>query len=144
MVRYTSERQLPLEGFVLPFGGKLNPENCWMNLGRRIPWDDLAKGYHKKVSIGRGIPAKNARLEIGAVIIKYKLTLSNEETVLQIQENPYLQYFVGLSRYQENPSFTPSVMSTLICRKNMLLFVHTQPRRFDYEQIHCDTHQRRT
>ncbi|GAB6194620.1 hypothetical protein JCM39068_43760 [Desulfocastanea catecholica] len=47
---------------------------------------------------------------IGAVIIKHKLTLSDEETetVLQIQENPYLQYFIGLSRYQEEPAFAPS------------------------------------
>ena len=27
MIRYTSDRQLTLEGFSLPFGGKLNPEN---------------------------------------------------------------------------------------------------------------------
>jgi transposase, IS5 family len=53
------------------------------------------------MSAKRGRPAKNARLVIGAVIIKHKLNLSGEETVLQIQENPYLQYFVRLSRYQE-------------------------------------------
>ena len=46
---------------------------------------------------------------IGAVIIKHKLILSDEETVLQIQENPYLQYFIGLSRYQEEPAFAPSL-----------------------------------
>ena len=109
MIRYTSERQLSLEGFTLPFGGKLNPENRWVKLGRRIPWDELSKGYYKKMSADRGRPAKNARLVIGAVIIKHKLNLSDEETVLQIQENPYLQYFVGLSRYQEEPAFAPSL-----------------------------------
>jgi GTPase SAR1 family protein len=46
---------------------------------------------------------------IGAVIIKHKLNLSYEETVLQIQENHYLQYFIGLSRYQEEPAFAPSL-----------------------------------
>jgi hypothetical protein len=100
---------MSLEGFTLPFGGKLNPENRWVKLGQRIPWDELAKGYHKKMSATRGRPAKNARLVIGAVIIKHKLNLSDEETVLQIQENPYLQYFVGLSRYQEEPAFAPSL-----------------------------------
>ena len=109
MIRYTSEHQLPLAGFVLPFGGKLNPENRWVKLARRIPWDELAKGYHKKMSADRGRPGKNARLVIGAVIIKHKLVLSDEETVLQIQENPYLQYFVGLARYQEEPAFAPSL-----------------------------------
>ena len=45
-------------------------------------------------------PGKDARLVIGAVIIKHKLNLSDEEAVLQIQENPYLQYFVGFSSYK--------------------------------------------
>jgi hypothetical protein len=46
---------------------------------------------------------------IGAVIIKHKLNLSDEETVLQIQENPYLQCFIGLSQYQEAAPFAPSL-----------------------------------
>jgi len=100
---------MSLEGFTLPFGGRLNPQNRWVKLSRRIPWDELAKGYHKRLTADRGRPAKNARLVIGAVIIKHKLTLSDEETVLQIQENPYLQYFIGLSRYQEEPPFAPSL-----------------------------------
>ncbi len=41
---------------------------------------------------------------IGAVIIKHKLCLSDRETVAQIQENPYLQYFVGLPGYQRRLS----------------------------------------
>jgi len=100
---------MTLEGFTLPFGGRLNPENRWVKLSQRIPWDELAKGYHSRLTADRGRPAKNARMVIGAVIIKHKLTLSDEETVLQIQENPYLQYFIGLSRYQEEPAFAPSL-----------------------------------
>ncbi|MGB1984374.1 MAG: transposase [Porticoccaceae bacterium] len=33
------------------------------------------------------------------MIIKYKLCLSDEETVAQVEENSYLQYFVGLPGY---------------------------------------------
>ena len=33
------------------------------------------------------------RIALGALIIKEKLKLSDEETVEQIRENPYLQYF---------------------------------------------------
>lgn len=109
MIGNTSERQLSLEGFILSFGGKLNPENRWVKLSARIPWDELAKDYHTKLAADRGRPAKNARMVIGAVIIKHRLTLSDEETVMQIQENPYLQYFIGLSRYQEEPAFAPSL-----------------------------------
>jgi hypothetical protein len=64
------------------------------------PWDALAEGYYRSFSASQGRPAKDARLVIGAVIIKHKLCLSDEETVQQIQENPYLQYFVGLPGYQ--------------------------------------------
>jgi transposase, IS5 family len=109
MIRYTSERQLPLDGFLLPFGGRLSSSNRWVKLSRTIPWDDLVKGYHDKMNSGHGRPAKNGRLVIGAVIIKHKLNLSDEETVLQIQENPYLQYFVGFSRYHDKLPFVPSL-----------------------------------
>ena len=63
----------------------MNPQNRWVKLSRRIPRDELAKGYHRRLTADRGRPAKNARMVIGAVIIKHKLTLSDEETVLQIQ-----------------------------------------------------------
>jgi hypothetical protein len=71
-------------------------------------WDELAEGYHQGLADTQGLPAKDARLVIGAVIIKHKLCLSDRETVGQIQENPYLQYFVGMSGYQMEAVFTPS------------------------------------
>ncbi|NBU76758.1 MAG: transposase [Planctomycetes bacterium] len=42
-----------------------------------------------------GAPAKSVRLAFGAIYIKQRLGLSDKETVLQIQENPYLQFFLG-------------------------------------------------
>ena len=109
MIRYKSNRQLTLEGFDLPFGGKLNPENRWVKWSRTIPWDDLATGYYQAMDGSRGRPCKDARLIIGAVIIKHKLNLSDEETVLQIQENPYLQFFTGFSTYRDEQPFAPSL-----------------------------------
>ncbi len=117
MIRYKSDRQLSLEGFHLPFGGKLNPENRWIRWSKSIPWDDLAAGYYKSMSSTQGRPGKDARLVIGSVIIKHKLNLSDEETVLQIQENPYLQYFVGFSTYSDQPPFTPTLFVEI--RKRM-------------------------
>jgi transposase, IS5 family len=75
MIRYTVERQLSLEGLTLLFGGKLYPENRWVKFGQGILWDQLSKGYYKKMSADRGRPAKNAWLVIGAAIIKHKLNL---------------------------------------------------------------------
>ena len=51
------------------------------------------------------------------MIIKHKLCLSDEETVQQIQENPYLQYFVGLPGYQMQVPFVPSLFVEI--RKRM-------------------------
>ncbi len=59
---------------------------------------------------GQERPAKDARLVIGGVVIKHKQCLSDEETVQQIQENPYPQYFVGLPGYQMQAPFVPSLL----------------------------------
>jgi len=117
MIRYTSSKQLSLDGFSLPFGGSLNPKNRWVKWSEVIPWDDLAACYYKTMNPGKGRPGKDARLVIGAMIIKHKLTLSDEETVMQIQENPYLQYFVGFSSYVDKPPFAPSLFVDI--RKRM-------------------------
>lgn len=53
---------------------------------------------------------------IGALIIKHKMNLSDEETILAIQENPYMQYFVGLSEFTDQPIFDSSLFVT-ICKR---------------------------
>jgi hypothetical protein len=106
-----------LEGFSLPFGGQLNPKNRWVKWSEVIPWDGLAAGYYSTMNSNQGRPCKDARLVIGAMIIKHKLTLSDEETVMQIQENPYLQYFVGFPKYKDEPPFAPSLFVEI--RKRM-------------------------
>lgn len=49
-------------------------------------------------------------MALGALIIKEKLGTSDEETVEQIRENPYLQYFLGLSEYSNEATFEASMM----------------------------------
>ncbi|HQQ86121.1 MAG TPA: IS5 family transposase [Candidatus Marinimicrobia bacterium] len=53
------------------------------------------------------------RVAIGALIIKHFKQLSDEETIQEIQENPYLQYFLGYSSYQFKPGFDPSLFVTI-------------------------------
>ncbi|HED39418.1 MAG TPA: hypothetical protein ENJ13_03200 [Chromatiales bacterium] len=43
-----------------------------------IPWGALVEGYYQSLSGTQGRPSKDARLVIGAVIIKYKLCLFDE------------------------------------------------------------------
>jgi len=117
MIRYRSSKQLSLEGFETPFQTALDKYNRWVKLSECLPWDELAEGYYQSLSSYHGRPAKDARLVIGAVIIKHKLCLSDEETVQQIQENPYLQYFVGLPDYSAEQPFAPSLFVEI--RKRM-------------------------
>jgi hypothetical protein len=98
-----------LPGFEKFFGIALDKQNRWVKLSEVIPWDEFAKAYNQNMSFGKGRPAKPARLVIGAVIIKHKLCLSDEETIDQIRENPYLQYFVGLPTFQTEAPFAPSL-----------------------------------
>ena len=117
MIRYSSHRQLSLAQFDWPFQTTLDENNRWVKMSQCIPWDELAEGYCQSLSARQGRPAKDPRLVIGAVIIKHKLCLSDEETVAQIQENPYLQFFVGLSGYQMRAPFAPSLFVEI--RKRM-------------------------
>ena len=117
MIRTTSSKQLTVAEFDWPFETTLDKNNRWVKLSDCIPWDELAESYYQGLPADRGRPLKDARLVIGAVIIKHKLCLSDVETVLQIQENPYLQYFVGLSGYQAKAPFAPSLLVEI--RKRM-------------------------
>jgi hypothetical protein len=117
MIRTTSSKQLTIAEFDWPFDTALDKHNRWVKLSACIPWDELAESYYQGFTADRGRPMKEARLVIGAVIIKHKLCLSDVETVQQIQENPYLQFFVGLSGYQTAEPFAWSLFVEI--RKRM-------------------------
>src|SRR5690606_29312312 len=109
----SSEQQMILpDDFFLPFGGKLNKNNRWVKLAQMIPWWKVEQHYEKQFkSSTRGQKAYSVRVALGALIIQERLGLSNRETVQQITENPYLQYFLGLPRFQEEPPFHPSLLT---------------------------------
>jgi transposase, IS5 family len=110
MIRYHPQ-QTQFVDFYLPFGGKLLADNRWVKLATMIPWQEVEECYINKLTgSGMGAPAKSGRIAFGALIIKERLGITDEETVAQISENPYLQYFLGLHEYQEKPLFDPSMM----------------------------------
>ena len=96
--------------FEFPCGGKLSTENRWVLMAEIIPWSEFEGEYVKNFSQKMGAPALPFRMALGALIIKEKLRISDEETVEQIRENPYLQYFIGLTKYQEEAPFDASMM----------------------------------
>jgi hypothetical protein len=79
--------------FELPFEGKLDVQNRWVIMAELIPWAEFEAKYASLFAEEIGAPAKSFRMALGALIIKEKLGSSDRETVEQIKENPYLQYF---------------------------------------------------
>lgn len=121
MYRRPTPGQLSFENFYLPFGGKLSGENRWVKLAQLIPWEEFEEQYAEQMSDGMGAPAKSFRMALGALIIKERLGTSDAETVEQIRENPYLQYFLGLSEYSDRAPFDASMMVHFRKRLNQQL-----------------------
>ena len=96
--------------FELSFGGELREGNRWVVLAELIPWDEIEAKYAACFREGNGRPALSVRVALGALVIKERLRISDEETVEQIQENHYLQYFLGYESYCDEKPFDPSLM----------------------------------
>lgn len=106
-----NQRQLQFENFSLPFGGKLRSDNRWVKLAKFIPWEEFEAEYAKTLaSQDKGPPAMSVRVALGTLIIKERLGTSDEETVEQISENPYLQYFLGFKSFKLERPFDPSML----------------------------------
>ena len=107
--KYHSVNQMTIPGFETPFSRQLDPNNRWVKLSMIIPWDALVGLYDKTLKGTTGRPPKNGRVIMGAMIIKHYCDFSDEETILNIQENMYMQYFCGYSSYDPSPAFDSSL-----------------------------------
>ena len=104
-------RQPEFVDFYLPFSGRLNASNRWVQLAELMPWDEVERCYSESLAgTGMGAPAKTGRMAYGALVIKERLGITDEETAEQVCENPYLQYFLGLQEYRDGNVFDPSMM----------------------------------
>ena len=107
---FVSPSQLVLVGFETPFSQKLSRANRWVVLAEKIPWDEICNVYTKQVGINHtGRPPISPRIVIGSLIIKHMCNLDDRETVAQIAENMYMQYFLGYSSFDPEPPFDASL-----------------------------------
>jgi len=107
---YISPSQLTLTGFESPFSQTLDPNNRWVILAHKIPWDILVDTYLYQLNNSEtGADAINPRVAIGSMILKHICNMSDRETVLQIQENMYMQYFIGYTSFSTEAPFDPSL-----------------------------------
>ena len=100
----------PPEKFELPFEGKLSQDNRWVIMANLIPWEEFEEEYAQNFAEDIGAPALPFRMALGSLILKEKLGISDRETVGQIKENPYLQYFIGQNYYSKKAPFDASLL----------------------------------
>ena len=109
MYRINSVAQNKVENFDLQTITHLDEENRGVKLAELIPWSEFETEYASQFSDSMGAPAKPFRMALGALIIKERLRTSDEETVEQIKESPYLQYFLGLPGFSKKAPFEASM-----------------------------------
>lgn len=107
---YVSPSQPLLDGFITPFSKHLNRLNRWVVLAQKIPWDELVSIYIGQLGNGKtGASGINPRIVLGSLIIKHICNLSDRETIEQIQENMYMQYFIGYNSFSDEAPFDASL-----------------------------------
>lgn len=111
MYRHNQNQLIFPHEFFLPFGGQLNPDNRWCQYAAIIPWAEIETRYAKNFkNLKTGNSAYSVRMAFGTLFIQNLKGLSDRETVEEIAENPYLQYFIGLTGFVQKPPFDPSLM----------------------------------
>lgn len=99
--------------FAMPFGGEINPDNRWVRKRDLFPWTYIEELYEETLSgSDKGCAAIAASVAFGAIYIQEFFGITDRETVAQIQENPYLQYFIGYQSYRPEEPFDHSQMVT--------------------------------
>lgn len=110
MYRSKQHQQLEFSDFYLPFSGYLDPENRWIQLARLVPWPLVEEIYHEDLCEDFGAQIVPSRTALGALLVKERLGLTDRETVEALQENPYLQFFIGLEEFTQEKPFDASLM----------------------------------
>jgi IS5 family transposase len=119
MYRKSEQFSITPENFELSPGTKLSPDNRWIIMAELIPWAEFEEEYALNFSDEKGAPAKSFRMALGSLIIQEKLGISDRETVEQIKENPYLQYFIGLKSYSFEAPLAASMLVYFRQRMNV-------------------------
>lgn len=109
MIKYDSQYQTKITEFSNLYQLKLDGNNRWIQLGSVLPWDKLVSLLSGKYDFTKGSKGIDPRVIIGALIVKHKLTLTDEETIEIIRENPYIQFFLGFTQFNPEPIFSPSL-----------------------------------
>lgn len=143
MYRKVEAPPTPPSQFELPFEGKLSEDNRWVIMANLIPWDEFEEEYAQNFAEDIGAPALPFRMALGSLIIKEKLGISDRETVEQIKENPYLQYFVGQTHYSNEAPYDASLLVRFRERINVNLVNQINQRMVHYSQSELESNSKK-
>jgi transposase, IS5 family len=97
---------------LMPFGGQLAEGNRWLKIKGLIPWGELEREYAGYFST-QGRPALDGRLVIGLFLLKHMTVLSDENVVLELQENVYWQAFCGMEQFETGKKLDASSLTKI-------------------------------
>lgn len=94
----------------LPLNGLVNPNHPLVILSHEIQWQAFEEAFGVHYSeLGR--PGISTRLMVALHYLKYQHDLSDEAVVAQWLENPYWQYFSGMTFFEHELPIDPSSMT---------------------------------
>jgi IS5 family transposase len=137
MICVKDENQIAL--FETPFENALDKNNRWIKFSKIIPWDKVSSYYNQRMCNKNGAVTTDARIVLGALIIKQHENLSDVGTIEAIEENIYMQYFLGLPSFKTEPVFAPSLFVEIRKRLgldywneiNEIIIKHNAPKKKD-------------
>src|SRR5680860_1427749 len=97
MLNYIPQNQLDIFNFKTEFESKLDPNNRWVKMAKLLEWDKFAMIYGENFSSTMGAKGVNARIVIGALIIKHIEAKDDRGTIEAIKENQYIKFPTDLS-----------------------------------------------
>ena len=100
MLQEKLPNQNQLNFFNLVLKQIVNPKHALCALANEIDWLALETPLSKNYKNDQGRPAKPLRLMCSLLILKHLYDLSDEELIAQWIQNPYYQYFGGMSEFQ--------------------------------------------
>lgn len=112
MIQYTPQSEITNRLFKTPFDSELDQNNRWVVLRDKLPWDEMVKPLFDQMS-DQGRRTVDLRYVLGALIIQSMENLTDEATISTIQENIYMQYFIGLPCFTTKEVFTPELFVTI-------------------------------
>lgn len=94
--------------FLMPtLAQQLDPRQALKQLAEAIPWSEFERAFGKFYS-PEGRPAKPVRLMVGLLLLKQMFNQGDETVVAAWVQNPYWQYFCGMSEFQWQLPCDPS------------------------------------